>query len=50
MVLKKFRIIPKRDLTPRELIIRNDMLAAQRVRNINIKFDMATKSITRWRR
>ena len=44
-----FKVRPKKVLTPKELIIRNDMLAAQRVRNINKNFDVATKKITRRR-
>ncbi len=45
--MPKRKLIPKNQLTPRELIIRNDMLAAQRVRKINKNFDLATKKITR---
>ncbi len=44
-----FKVIPKKVLTPKELIIRNDALAAQRVMKINKNFDVATKKIT-WRR
>lgn len=46
----KLRIIPKNPQTPQEVIIKRDMLAAQRVRKINEKFDTATKKITRGRR
>lgn len=47
MPTRKLKVIPKNLQTPRELIIRNDMLAAQRVRKINKNFDIATKKITR---
>lgn len=47
MVIRKFRVIPRKPQTPIEVIVQRDMLAAQRVRNINVKFDVATKKITR---
>ena len=44
---RRFGVIPKNPQTPREIIIKRDMLAAKRVMNINKNFDEATKKITR---
>ncbi len=46
---RRFRVVPKNPQTPKEIIIKRDMLAAQRVMKINKDFDEATKKITRRR-
>ena len=49
MVHKRFGVIPKKVRPIREEIKRRDLQAAMNVKEINRRFDVATKKITRRR-